>query len=94
MAMKLINKSVPRFKKAFEFWSGSEHYKTGGVEPIDLAASGGYLLGGTKLVLNKYAFRMPNDRPIFDENEKLKIKEDLLKIAHYAAMVYEAIDSE
>ena len=92
--MKLIDKSVPRFKKAFEFWSGSEHYKTGKVEPIDLAASGGYLLGGTKLVLNKYAFRLPNDRPIFTEEEKLKIKTDLLKIAHYAAMVYESLENE
>jgi len=57
---------------------GSEHYKTGDVEPFDLYKSGGIMWGGCVFNIIKYAFRNRRglDKPV---NPK-----DIEKIIHYA----------
>lgn len=57
--------------------SGSNHYKTGGVEPIDLYRAGGMFRDFALCSIIKYAFR--NRNPEEPLNEK-----DLLKIIDYA----------
>jgi hypothetical protein len=57
--------------------SGSNHYKTGGVEPIDLYRAGGMFRDFALCSIIKYAFR--NRNPEEQLNEK-----DLLKIIDYA----------
>lgn len=56
---------------------GSDHYKTGGVEPIDLYASGGMLRDFALSCIIKYAFRNRN------ETGKPINPSDLEKIKHY-----------
>ena len=57
--------------------SGSNHYKTGGVEPIDLYRSGGMFRDFALCSIIKYAFRNRNpEEPIFEK--------DMLKIIDYA----------
>jgi len=53
---------------------GSEHYKTGGTEPIDLYAAGGFLQGFAIGSIIKYAFR--------NRSGAMNVK-DLNKIKHY-----------
>jgi len=55
--------------------SGSNHYKTGGVEPIDLYLAGGMFQSFALCSIIKYAFRNRNT----EINEK-----DMLKIIDYA----------
>ena len=38
-------------------WTGSDHYKTGGVEPLDLIDAGGMLWDKCVSDIIKYAFR-------------------------------------
>jgi hypothetical protein len=57
--------------------SGSNHYKTGGVEPIDLYRAGGMFRDFALCSIIKYAFRNRNpEEPIFEK--------DMLKIIDYA----------
>lgn len=56
---------------------GSEHYKTGGVEPIDLYLAGGMFRHFALCSIIKYAFRNRNT------DEQLNVK-DLDKIIDYA----------
>jgi len=57
--------------------SGSQHYKTGGVEPIDLYRAGGMFRDFALCSIIKYAFRNRNpEEPIFEK--------DMLKIIDYA----------
>jgi len=86
LELSTIDKTVPKFKRDFSYWSGSEHYKTGAAEPIDLAYSGGFLLEAVKWVVIKYCFRLKRGR------DKPKNKEDILKACHYLAMLYETLD--
>lgn len=57
---------------------GSDHYKTGGVEPIDLYKSAGILKHFAIGSIIKYAHRNAN-RPI--------VEKDIDKIIHYAKML-------
>ena len=59
---------------------GSEHYKTGGVEPIDLYASGGMLRHFALASIIKYAFRNR------DSSTPISSK-DMGKIIHYATIL-------
>jgi len=66
---------------------GSEHYKTGGVEPIDLYRSMGILRGFAIASIIKYAARnagtgRPEDNPV-------SVK-DMTKIKHYADLLIAA----
>lgn len=56
---------------------GSEHYKTGGIEPIDLYESGGILKHFAIGSIIKYAFR---------NREKIS-KDDMNKIIHFASIL-------
>ena len=56
---------------------GSEHYKTGGVEPIDLYKAGGMLRHFALCNIIKYAFR----------NRNLINPKDMDKIIHYAEIL-------
>ena len=56
---------------------GSDHYKTGGIEPIDLYRAGGMLRSFALCSIMKYAFRNRNDE------EPISIK-DMNKIIDYA----------
>ena len=89
--MKIIDKRVPKFKEAFEYWSGSDHYKNEhGIEHVDLAYAYGYFFEAAQFLIGKYATRLKQSRI----EGKEQLKKDLLKIAHYAAMVYETLDDE
>jgi hypothetical protein len=68
--------------------NGSDHYKTGGVEPIDLyAAAGNDKLAAFCLCsIIKYAFRQMNAKGV---NEA-----DLKKIETYAAILREKVLNE
>lgn len=57
--------------------SGSTHYKTGGIEPVDLYVSGGMFRAFSLCSIIKYAFRNRNNE------EPLRIS-DLDKIIDYA----------
>lgn len=57
--------------------NGSDHYKTGGIEPIDLYRAGGMLRSFALCSIMKYAFRNRNDE------EPISIK-DMNKIIDYA----------
>jgi len=59
-------------------WEGSEHYKTGGVEPFDLYRAGDIMRDFCVASIIKYAFRNRRslETPV---NEK-----DIKKIKHYA----------
>lgn len=56
---------------------GSEHYKTGGIEPIDLYESGGILKHFAIGSIIKYAFR----------NREKVSKDDMNKIIHFASIL-------
>ena len=56
---------------------GSDHYKTGGIEPIDLYRAGGMLRSFALCSIMKYAFRNRNDE------EPISVK-DMRKIIDYA----------
>ena len=58
-------------------WMGSDHYKTGGVEPIDLYISGGMFRHFALCCIIKYAFR---NRDGINER-------DMDKIIHYAKLL-------
>jgi len=60
---------------------GSEHYKTGGVEPLDLLESGGMLRDFAIASIIKYAFR--NRREV----GKAVNSKDMDKIIHYAEIL-------
>lgn len=62
---------------------GSDHYKTGGVEPIDLYEQGEMLQDFALCSIIKYAYRC---RRTSGRSRDLTIK-DMGKIRHYAAMV-------
>jgi len=57
--------------------NGSDHYKTGGVEPLDLYRAGGMLRSFALCSIMKYAFRNRNDE------EPISVK-DMRKIIDYA----------
>ncbi len=59
---------------------GSEHYKTGSVEPIDLYRSAGILRNFALANIIKYAYRNS------DASKPLSVK-DLEKVKHYADML-------
>jgi len=56
---------------------GSDHYKTGGIEPIYLYRAGGMLRSFALCSIMKYAFRNRNDE------EPISVK-DMRKIIDYA----------
>jgi len=58
--------------------SGSQHYKTGEVEPIDLYKAGGFLQGYCVASIIKYAYR--------NRGEKIN-PVDMGKIKHLAEMM-------
>ena len=58
---------------------GSDHYKTGGVEPIDLYKDGGMLADFALCSIIKYAYR--NKDGVFVSAK------DMDKIIHYAEML-------
>lgn len=57
--------------------SGSQHYKTGGIEPVDLYKDGGMFRHFALCSIIKYAFRNRNiEEPVSEK--------DMLKIVDYA----------
>jgi len=60
--------------------AGSDHYKTGGVEPIDLYKAGGYFEHFAICNIIKYAFRCGKR----SNAEKIT---DLNKVIHYAILL-------
>ena len=60
---------------------GSDHYKTGGVEPIDLLRSGGILRDFAVGNIIKYAFRNRSQT-----GNPISVS-DMDKIIHYAEML-------
>ena len=65
-------------KQKSQEWTGSEHYKTGGVEPFDLYRAGGMMRDFCAASIIKYAFR--NRRAL----GKPVNPKDIKKIKHYA----------
>jgi len=65
--------------------TGSEHYKTGGIEPIDLYEQGDMLQDFALCSIIKYAYR---SRRSANRSADLIVK-DMIKIKHYADMVIE-----
>lgn len=59
---------------------GSQHYKTGGVEPIDLYQAGGMFLDFALCSIIKYAFRSRMSMDI----DKATLDKNLDKIIDYA----------
>lgn len=59
---------------------GSNHYKTGTVEPIDLIRAAGYLEGFVGGSIIKYAFRMGRVK-------RAKAIQDMEKVEHYARIM-------
>lgn len=64
---------------SYGIWTGSDHYKTGGVEPIDLYKAGGMFRHFALCCIIKYAFR----------NRDKVNERDMDKIIHYAKMLKE-----
>lgn len=62
---------------------GSNHYKAGEIEPIDLMKAGGLLYPGSIKDIIKYAYRC---RPNAGRSTQ-GILEDMDKVIHYAEMV-------
>ena len=58
--------------------SGSDHYKTGSVEPIDLYRAGGLLRGYAITSIIKYAYRNRSGALNHKDIEKIKHLCDLL----------------
>jgi hypothetical protein len=67
---------------------GSEHYKMGGVEPIDLYEQGEMLQDFALCSIIKYAYRC---RRSANRSAELIVK-DMAKIRHYADMVIDLCD--
>lgn len=67
---------------------GSAHYKTGGVEPIDLYIAGDMLRDGVLKDVIKYAFRSRRELNL----DKEKTIENLNKILHYTAILKQAVN--
>lgn len=63
--------------------SGSEHYKSGGVEPIDLYKSGGMLQDFAIASIIKYAYR---NRGELARPRGISVV-DMNKIHHYASLL-------
>lgn len=57
---------------------GSDHYKTGSTEPIDLYKSGGILQGYCIASIIKYAYRNRSGIPSSRDMEKIKHLADML----------------
>jgi hypothetical protein len=66
--------------------SGSDHYKTGGVEPLDLMEAGDIVHDFAIGSIIKYAFR--NRKEMHQGIDKLK--QDMDKIIHYAEIIKES----
>jgi len=62
---------------------GADHYKTGGVEPIDLLRDGGMLRDYALGCIIKYAFR---NRQMLGQEI---VRSDMEKIRHYAEILEE-----
>jgi|WetSurMetagenome_2_1015567.scaffolds.fasta_scaffold815480_1 hypothetical protein len=67
--------------------SGSEHYKTGSVEPIDLYKAGGFLQGYIVASIIKYAYR---NRACYTD----KTAHDMEKIKHLADIMISVVEEE
>ena len=71
------------FKRKQKEWSGSEHYKTGGVEPFDLYRSGDMMRDFCAASIIKYAFRNRRslETPVNPKDiKKIKDYADRLKV--------------
>jgi hypothetical protein len=81
-----MKEEIPKYiPKEWPTWDelkqqGSEHYKTGGVEPIDLYKSGGMFVYFALCSIIKYAFR---SRDLMKKDKSLFIK-NMDKIIDYA----------
>ena len=69
---------------------GSNHYKTGKTEPIDLMAAGGILHDFAVGNIIKYAFRCRTQA----KRSKEEIKQDLEKIKHYCDILLSFLEEE
>jgi hypothetical protein len=65
--------------------SGSEHYQTGGVQPIDLYEAGGMLRDFCLCSIIKYAFRQRSTLP----EKRDSLVSDLTKIKHHCDILIE-----
>lgn len=69
---------------------GSKHYKTNGVEPIDLYKSGDMFHDFALASIIKYAFRSRRD----ERADKAMIVKNLKKIIHYTELLLASIVAE
>jgi len=81
--MNFIEKNIANKERGEVKQRGSEHYKTGGIEPIDLYESAEMLQDFSLASIIKYAFRC---RRTANRTDELMVK-DLTKIIHYAEIV-------
>ena len=68
---------------------GSDHYKTGGIEPVDLFKSGGMLWDNAIGSIIRYAFRCRREVSLRDSP---LVRADMLKIKHYADIIISLVE--
>jgi len=85
----VLNKAIPKYRRALRKWSGSDHYKNtrGDPEPIDVIASSGKLRHHACSSIIKYAYRILSGSP-----DELQLRRDLLKIGHFAGLIWEDLE--
>lgn len=62
---------------------GSEHYKTGSVEPIDLYKAGGIFKDFAIGSIIKYAFRSRTEMNV----DEVTFRKNMEKVIHYASLL-------
>lgn len=89
--VRILDKEIREFRKALNNWSGSSHYKRGMLENVDMInADGDFTLWATHTV-EKYSRRIRNRWKGGAVELDEKHKSDLLKIAHYAGLIYDSL---
>ena len=89
--VRVLDKEIKEFRELLSEWSGSDHYKGNPIENVDwIHADGDFQIWATHTI-EKYSRRI---RKRWKDGERIltdKHKTDLLKIAHYAGLIYDSL---
>ena len=89
--VRVLDKEIKEFRALLSGWAGSPHYQTGGYEWIDKVNGDGDLIVTVTHLTEKYAERIRNRWKDGTTTLDDKHKQDLLKIAHYAGLIYDSL---
>ena len=89
--VRVLDKEIKEFRALLSGWAGSDHYKGQLLENIDMIHSDGDFQVWATHTIEKYSRRI---RKRYKDGETAltdKHKTDLLKIAHYAGLIYDSL---